>query len=144
MPQRDIIHFAVRNALIKDGWTITADPYVFEFEAVRAYADLEAEPLLAAVNNGRRILVEIKAMVGPSAIHAYEEALGQYQFYRYLIHLTGTEHQVYLAVSEEAYHNILQRDGLREVVALSRMAILVINVRMEEVVQWIEPATIEP
>ena len=138
MPQRDIIHDAVRNALVKDGWTITADPYVIEFETVRTYADLEAEGPLAAENNGRRILVEIKGLTGPSAIHAFEEALGQYQLYCYLVQLTGTEHQVYLAVSEEAYHSILERDGLREVVALSRMSILVVNVTREEIVQWIE------
>ncbi len=27
MPAKDIYHDAVKNALIKDGWTITADPY---------------------------------------------------------------------------------------------------------------------
>jgi hypothetical protein len=27
MPAKDVYHDAVRNALVKDGWTITADPY---------------------------------------------------------------------------------------------------------------------
>ena len=27
MPARDLFHDAVRNALIKDGWTITHDPF---------------------------------------------------------------------------------------------------------------------
>lgn len=27
MPARDIFHDAVKKALIKDGWTITHDPY---------------------------------------------------------------------------------------------------------------------
>jgi hypothetical protein len=30
MPKLDIIHNAVRNALIKDGWVITDDPYVIQ------------------------------------------------------------------------------------------------------------------
>lgn len=30
MPVTDFIHDAVRNALVKDGWTITADPYTIE------------------------------------------------------------------------------------------------------------------
>ncbi|HET6384902.1 MAG TPA: element excision factor XisH family protein [Armatimonadota bacterium] len=61
---------------------------------------------------------------------------------RHLIPLAGMEHQVYLAVSEEAYRNILQRDGLREVVALSRMAILVVNVTKEEVVLGFQPPSV--
>ena len=28
MPRRDLYHDTVRNALIKDGWTIAHDPYV--------------------------------------------------------------------------------------------------------------------
>jgi hypothetical protein len=27
----DVIHGAVKAALIKDGWTITADPYVIQY-----------------------------------------------------------------------------------------------------------------
>jgi hypothetical protein len=30
MPAKDRIHHAVKNALIKDGWTITHDPYRLE------------------------------------------------------------------------------------------------------------------
>jgi hypothetical protein len=29
---KDIIHDAVKSALIKDGWTITADPYYLKYE----------------------------------------------------------------------------------------------------------------
>jgi hypothetical protein len=32
MATRDLIHEAVKNALIKDGWTILADPYQIEYE----------------------------------------------------------------------------------------------------------------
>jgi hypothetical protein len=131
------MHEAVRNALVKDGWTITAAPYVIQFETVRTYADLEAEAPVVVENNGRRILVEVKSVTDASAIHAFEEALGQYQFYRYLIALTGSGHEVYLAVSEDVYHSILERDGLREIVALSQMAILVVNIARAEIVRWI-------
>ena len=31
MPQRDIYHDTVKNALIKDGWTIMHDPLVLPF-----------------------------------------------------------------------------------------------------------------
>jgi len=40
MPAKDLYHEAVKNALIKDGWTITADPYPIEFEDAELYPDL--------------------------------------------------------------------------------------------------------
>jgi hypothetical protein len=39
MTARDQIHDAVRTALLKDGWTITADPYTIAHEDLRIYAD---------------------------------------------------------------------------------------------------------
>ncbi|MEP7199171.1 MAG: element excision factor XisH family protein, partial [Chloroflexota bacterium] len=53
MPAADIIHNAVKNALIKDGWTITDDQYTIGFEDVNVYADLAAERRLAAERAGR-------------------------------------------------------------------------------------------
>jgi hypothetical protein len=32
MPALDLLHDPVRNALIKEGWTITADPYPIAYE----------------------------------------------------------------------------------------------------------------
>ncbi len=32
MPAPDQIHNAVKNALLKDGWTITDDPYLIQYE----------------------------------------------------------------------------------------------------------------
>ncbi|MGH9837029.1 MAG: element excision factor XisH family protein, partial [Blastocatellia bacterium] len=56
---RDKIHYAVKNALVNDGWTITADPYEIAYEGVNVYADLAAERPFAAEKNGRKIAVEI-------------------------------------------------------------------------------------
>jgi hypothetical protein len=43
MPAADQIHDAVKRALVKDGWTITDDPYVIRYEDATLYADLAAE-----------------------------------------------------------------------------------------------------
>ena len=32
MPQRDLYHENVKNALIKDGWTITDDPFRIQYK----------------------------------------------------------------------------------------------------------------
>ncbi|MFN7527862.1 MAG: element excision factor XisH family protein, partial [Dolichospermum sp.] len=48
MPAKDIYHDVVKNALIKDGWTITADPYYIIYGKLRLVADLGAERPLSA------------------------------------------------------------------------------------------------
>ncbi|QXE25513.1 fdxN element excision controlling factor XisH [Richelia sinica FACHB-800] len=48
MPAKDIYHDAVKNALIKDGWAILADPYIIEYEDDNFFADLLAEKTLLA------------------------------------------------------------------------------------------------
>jgi XisH protein len=65
MPARDFYHDTVKNVLIKDGWTITHDPFPLRYGIRRLYADLGAEKLFAAAKASRKIVVEVKA----SAVH---------------------------------------------------------------------------
>lgn len=52
MAKRDIYHDAVKQALIRDGWTITHDPFVLPFGAHNLFIDLGAERVLAAEKAG--------------------------------------------------------------------------------------------
>lgn len=85
MAQLDKIHDAVKNALIKDGWTITADPLRIVYEEFRLLADLGAEKSLAAERGTEKIAVEIKSFRGRSTVDDFEKALGQYRLYRRLL-----------------------------------------------------------
>jgi hypothetical protein len=40
MPRKDLYHNCVRNALIKDGWTITHDPLIYPYCLTEVYIDL--------------------------------------------------------------------------------------------------------
>lgn len=91
MPARDLYHTAVRNALIKDGWTITHDPYTLSYGQTDVFIDLGAEKLIAAEKEGRRIAVEVKTFLGPSDIRNLEVAVGQYVFYRSLLNRIDPE-----------------------------------------------------
>ncbi|MEH1849764.1 MAG: element excision factor XisH family protein [Nostoc sp.] len=82
MPSRDIYHNHVKNALLKDRWTITHDPLKLEMGKKDLYVDLGAEQLIAAENAERKIAVEIKSFVGRSDIDDLEKALRQYIFYK--------------------------------------------------------------
>ncbi len=66
MPARDFYHDIVRNALVKDGWTITHDPYPLKLGRKDLFIDWGAEKILAAERGNDKTAVEIKSFVGRS------------------------------------------------------------------------------
>ena len=138
MPAKDTYHNAVKNALIKDGWTITADPYPLEYEDVELYPDLAVEKLISENQKQRKIIVEIKSFISPSLIKDFQNALGQYILYRDLIKLAQDEYQeIYLAIKDEIHETFFQRKSIKAVVQLNKIALVIINTEKEEIVQWI-------
>ncbi|MBD2183601.1 XisH family protein [Planktothrix sp. FACHB-1355] len=137
MPAKDIYHDAVKNALIKDGWTITADPYTIEYEDAELYADLAAEKPIAAELNGRKIIVEIKSFISPSLMRDFENALGQYILYRNLLKLNNQRYEIYLAVRDSIFDTFFQRKSIQAVVKLNEIALIVFSNEREEIVEWI-------
>ena len=77
MPARDIFHNPVKNALIKDGWTITHDPLRLSWGGRELYVDLGAEKVIGAEKAGRRIAVEIKSFLGASDVYELGNSIGQ-------------------------------------------------------------------
>jgi XisH protein len=56
MPARDRYHDQVKNALVKDGWTITQDPLRVKWGKKDLYIDLGAEHFLLAAEKDQRNL----------------------------------------------------------------------------------------
>jgi hypothetical protein len=137
MPARDIYHNAVKNALIKDGWTITADPYFIKYEDAELYADLAAEKPIAAERQGQKIVVEIKSFVGRSLMYDFHGALGQYIVYRNLIELTAPENTLYLAIDDIVYQDFFQRKAIQAVTRRNQLLLIVVEIAKEEIIQWI-------
>lgn len=137
MPAADIIHNAVKNALIKDGWTITDDQYTIGFEDVNVYADLAAERRLAAERAGRKIAVESKNFVGHSRINDFERALGQYTLYHDFLSELEPDRKLYLAVSDVVYADLFALKAIQFVVRRHQLALLVVRMDTEEVIEWI-------
>ncbi len=136
---KDIIHQQVKNALIKDGWTITDDPFRVEFEELEIFADLAAErgPIVAR-KHGQKIIAEIKTFAGRSFIREFQQALGQYDLYLEMLDLAGFEHELYLAISEFVYEEYFQRKGTAIIVQRKHLKIFVVNLKQEEIVTWIK------
>jgi len=82
MARKDAYHDIVKNALEKDGWTITSEPLRLVVDDVGVQIDLGAEQQpISAEKDGENIAVEIKSFVGPSIINELEKAIGQYLFF---------------------------------------------------------------
>ena len=138
MAQLDKIHDAVKNALIKDGWTITADPFRIEFEEYRLYADLAAERPIAAIRENERIVVEIKSFLNRSSVHDFEEALGQYLIYRRLLSRLEPETKIYLAISEATYSDFFTLKATEFIIEAERVSLFTVNLQTEVIERWIK------
>ena len=137
MSARDIYHGPVVNALIKDGWTITHDPYKIPIGVDKVYVDLGAEQPVAAEKAGQRIAIEIKSFLGPSDIYDLERALGQYVFYRSLMSRHDRDRKLFLAVPDTNYEATFRRPIAEIPVADLKVSIVVFDPDIEEILRWI-------
>jgi len=137
MPAKDIYHDTAKNALIKDGWTITHDPYVLRWGTTDVFIDLGAEQLFAAERPGQKIAVEVKSFVGRSDVDDLEKALGQYILYHDILSKREPERVLYLAVHEEVFLGIFEEAIGRLLLENQRLKLLVFDRREEVILRWI-------
>jgi hypothetical protein len=137
MPKLDSIHNAIKNALVKDGWTITDDPYIIQYRRTVLYADLGAERSIAAERGGYKLVVEVKSFIGASKIQDLKEALGQYDIYRYLLEEIAPDRKLYIAVSKVIYNAFFNQDVVQLILNKHQLPIIVVNIEPKEITQWI-------
>ncbi|MFZ4677667.1 MAG: element excision factor XisH family protein [Nodosilinea sp.] len=137
MPSLDLIHNAVKTALIKDGWLVTDDPYIIEYGRTKLYADLGAEQPLAAERGGEKIVVEVKSFLGASKLQDLKEALGQYDIYNYLLEETAPERRLYIAISSGVYQTFFLQDVIQLILRKHQLPLIVVDLEMEVIEQWI-------
>jgi hypothetical protein len=136
MPARGFFHDAVKNALIKDGWTITHDPLHLKWGTKDLYVDLGAEQLFAAEKGNRKIAVEVKSFVGPSEMDDLEKAVGQYVLYQEILAQTEPDRELYLAVNEETFVDLFEEPIGKLLLANRRLRLLVFDPQGEVIRQW--------
>ena len=147
MPARDTIHNIVKEALIKDGWEITNDPYVMSYGERFLVVDLAAAAsevnnkiegrFIGAKRENTRIAIEIKEFRGVSPIADLEQALGQYILYRLLLGQVDPERIIYLAVPTLAYNGIFSEPIGELAITEIPLNLVVIDLEKIEVQQWI-------
>ncbi len=137
MPARDHIHGAVRNALERDGWTVTDDPLRLKVQGRNLYVDLGAERLLAAERGTALIAVEVKSFLGASDVRDLEEALGQFVLYELVLRRSEPQRELFLAVPEKTWSSVFS-DALGEMVLNARaVRLLVVDLQREVITRWI-------
>ena len=134
---RDRFHYVVRKALEKDGWKITADPYVINIDDVDFEIDLAAEELLGAEREGQKIAVEIKSFISPSNVSEFHTALGQFLNYRDALEKIDPERKIYLAVRVPIYETFFQRKFIISAVAKYQLHLIIYDVEQEVISQWL-------
>ncbi|GAX37421.1 element excision factor XisH family protein [Nodularia sp. NIES-3585] len=134
---KDKFHDAVKNALIKEGWTITNDPLFILFGGVDLYVDLGAEKMLAAQKDNQKIAVEIKSFLGDSTISEFHQALGQLLNYRLILRRKEPERVLYLAVPLDIYESFFKLEFTQIAITDYQLKIIVYNIEQEVISQWI-------
>ena len=136
MPAKDTYHDAVRNALVKDGWTITDDPFRLIWGDRDFYADLGAERVVAAEKAGKRIAVEVKSFLGASQMHDLEMALGQFMLYRSILEEQEPGRVLFLAIPDEPAEVLDEPIG-QLLIAKHLLQAIVFDPEKEEILRWI-------
>ena len=138
MPVRDYYHDIVRNALKKDGWTITHDPYRLKLARKKnLYIDLGAERLIAAEKGLQKIAVEIKSFRSASEMKDLEEAVGQFVLYEHLLTRYEPERKLYLAVPEDVRESVFEEEAGLVLIEDKIIRLFTFDSNQEEVIKWI-------
>lgn len=137
MAARDLFHQAVKQALIADGWRITADPLIVQFGGVDLYIDLGAEKIIAAEKEGTTIAVEVKSFLGASVVSEFHGALGQFLNYRFALQQKEPERILFLAVPVDIYHTFFTLTFTQGIIQQYDVKLLIYHPDRQEVAQWI-------
>lgn len=133
---RDFFHNIVREALEKEGWFITHDPYEMSVDMVDYEIDLGAEPLIAAEKGGQKIAVEVKSFIGPSNITEFHRAIGQFNDYYVALEIIDPERKLYLAIPLSAYQTFFQKPVIQKSFRRIGTELLVYDPAKRTIISW--------
>ena len=137
MSTLDIYHNCVKQALIKDGWTITNDPLSLKIGKKDLFIDLAAEKLLVAEKQEQKIAVEIKSFIGTSEIEDLKNALGQYVLYEKVLKRQLSVRILYLAIRESVFNRLFKEEIGQILLEDHTLKLIIFNPDKEEITQWI-------
>jgi hypothetical protein len=136
MPAKDKAHQQVVNALRKDGWTITHDPFKVRWKTRKLLVDLGAEKLIAAQKEADKIAVEIKSFVGANDLEDLYNAIGQFILYRKALRRVDPDRVLFLAIDGKIFSQIFDDPEGESLRAEEGINLLVFDKKTEEIIRW--------
>ncbi len=137
MSAKDIVHDIVRDALEKEGWIITHDPFFLRVsEKIGMFVDLAANKLLLAEKETLKIAIEVKSFVGLSTLTDFHLAVGQFLNYRLALEEFEPNRTLYLAISDDIYYNFFQDSFIQKVIENYCIKLIVFNSQKGEIILW--------
>jgi hypothetical protein len=146
MSAKDFYHDIVVEAIIKDGWEITDDPFVLSYGGRDLYVDLGAQKresaedrcfTIAAQKGEQKIAIEIKSFLKHSPVRDLEEAVGQYGVYQSILSEIAPERVLYLAVPKRSYETIFTEKLGQLIIKSLQIRLLVFDESEVRIVKWI-------
>jgi XisH protein len=137
MSAKDIFHDKVKTALIKDGWTITDDPFSLKWDDnENLFVDLAAEKVIAAEKGKDKIAVEIKTFIGKSTMYDLHLAIGQFLVYQTALEEKEPDRILFLAVPIEILNEVFLKPKAIKLTQKVNLKIIGFDIETEEIVQW--------
>jgi hypothetical protein len=134
LPAKDRYHDAVVRALIKAGWTITAEQVAVILTERHLWIDIQA----VKASESLAILVEVKGFENqPSPVQYLAEVVGKYVLYRAALDYVGITTPLYLAVPAVAYDGILSEEIGQEAIMKAGIGLIIFDPVKEEITEWL-------
>ncbi len=134
---KDKYHELVKKALVKEGWTITDDPFYLETLKREIEVDLGAERLIGASKDKDKIAVEIKSFLGHSSVYEFYRALGQFNYYALAMEDFEPDRVLFLAVPVDIYDTFFSEPLTIKAMERYHLKVLVYNIELEIITKWI-------
>lgn len=136
---RDLFHDIVKQALVKDGWTITHDPFTLHTRKEGGLStDIGAEKVILAENGLKTIAVEVKSFVHISILHEFLKASGQYLSYSKIMRKNDPNRLLYVAIPTFIYYRLIKYDWVLEVMADLNMKAILYSTEKIIIEEWKE------
>jgi len=135
---KDKYHEHVKEALIKDGWTVTDDPYYLNLGKVKYEIDLGAEKLIGATKENQKILVEVKSFLQESIVNEHHKVVGQYINYRIHLRKSDVERVPFLAITTKAYKRLQTLPPLLESFDECNIKLIIVDAEKRTIQSWIK------
>ena len=137
MAAKDIVHDIVREALEKEGWLITRDPFFLRVsENIGMFFDLAADKLLLAQRETFKIAIEVKSFVGLSNLTDFHLAVGQFLNYRLALEEFEPNRILYLAIPDDIYNTFFQDIFIQKVIENYGIKLIIVNPKKREITLW--------